>query len=131
MITGVKVEHVMPIWPRVEGYFQSFVDRSKGTVKASELLHGVLGGTRQMWIAIIDEKVRACALTEINNGTVVLNFCSGEGREDWAEDMVTEIKAWAASLGLTFMVVHRPGWKPLLKKMGFRMTHMVSELEAE
>jgi hypothetical protein len=131
MIVGVQSNDALTVWPRVAKYFQSFSDRTKGRTTVAELFKGVLEKKRQMWIAIIDNEVKACALTEIetDSGCVVLNFCSGEGREEWQHEMVEEIMAWTKSMGLYLVILHRPGWRPLLKDMGFKMTHMMSEME--
>jgi len=129
MIRGVQADELWDVWPHVAVYFKSFEDRAGGDLTAGQLLEQIVKKTRQMWVAIIDGKVKACALTQVMDPpaeTVVLDFCAGEGREDWRDDMVAEIEAWARHLGKRRVrIICRPGWAREIK--GYRETHRVIE----
>lgn len=137
VITGVKRDEMPAMWPKLQGFFRDFEKRSEGELTAGQLLHGVVQGTRQCWVALDGEEIVACALTEVAGEenpkrTVTINFCAGENRKEWAEALVDELKAWAAHLGSQRLrAVHRPGWTKELKAMGLHETHRVSEIDLE
>lgn len=131
-IVGVQRAQLMDVWPLVSRYFQSFAERSKGETTAGQLLADCAMGKRQCWLAIDGEKnVKACGLTEIASPsqTVIFNFCAGEGRHEWREQMVDEIERWAREAvgSRKVVIVCRPGWTKELKGMGYRETHRILE----
>jgi len=132
-IIALKPEQMRGMWPHIEGYFQSFQDRSRGAILAYDLLAQCMSGDRQCWIATDGHKVSACALTEVQSGpkkVVILSFCAGENMGEWWQDMVRTIRKWAKSIGSKRLTaIHRPGWKKFLEKEGFKMTHMTSDID--
>lgn len=129
VITGVPVEQFGAVWPHVRTYFDGFVERSEGEVSVHDLLEGIASKDRQVWIAIEDKEVLACALTQVQDnpkGTVVIDFCSGKDRDKWRDKLVETIEQWAASLGSERVrIICRPGWTRELKN--YRETHRVVE----
>lgn len=131
-ILGVQADEFWPVFPLVEWHFRSFEERSRGEVTAEDLAEEVMAMRKQCWIAW-DGKVRACALTHVEEGrikVVELTHCAGDGREDWQEPLVAELRSWAAFIGAQrFRTINRPGWTPVLRKMGLRETHRVMETD--
>lgn len=124
-ILGLQPEHVAELWPALKPSFDSFEARS--ATKAHEFLADILEKRRQCWIAW-DGKVKAVALTELSDKGVTLTHCAGESREEWQTALVSEIERWGKSLeARNYTAVCRPGWKRMLKDMGFRETHVVME----
>ena len=85
-----------------------------------------------------DSEVLACALTEVAGldnpkRTVTIDFCAGREREKWQHEIVDEIRRWASEAvgAQRLRAVHRPGWKKHMRDMGFRMTHIVSEMDMD
>jgi len=132
-IVAMPPDQMMAVWPHVLKYFASFVERSRGSIRAGDLLLDCINSKRQCWIASDSETVKACALTEVQEGpmnVVLLSFCAGEDMDEWWRDMIQTIQAWAKSIGSKrVMVVHRPGWKKFLAEEGYTMTHIVSEAD--
>jgi len=126
---GVQIAQMEAMWPHVEKYFKSFEQRSKGEVTAVGLLRQVMEGIRQCWVATDGDVVKACALTEICVGplkTVMLNFCAGEDRDLWRDEIVRTIEEWAKSIdSKRVRIICRPGWTREIK--GYRETHRVLE----
>ncbi len=134
-IVGIQSHQMMDVWPHVKDYFKSFEDRSKGELTAGELLTHVIDKRLQCWIALGDgtpgqnaPDVKACGLTEINKKTVVFAFCAGADREEWRDEMVSEIEQWAAHIGSRRVrIICRPGWTRELKSLGYKESHRVLE----
>jgi hypothetical protein len=132
-IVGVQSHHMKAMWPHVEKYFRSFEERSRGAILAYDLLLQCSEAKRQCWVATDGRQVFACALTEVQPGplkVVMLTFCAGEDMERWWREMVLEIKAWAKGIGSKrVMAIHRPGWSKFLAAEGFKMSHILSEVD--
>lgn len=132
-ISSVPAEYLGAIWPHVAGYFQSFEERSGGEISVSDLVSQIAKDRRQCWIAMVEGEVKACALTRVEANeykTVQLDFCAGEGRGAWRDDVVNYITEWAIAQGSRRLrVVCRPGWTRELKAMGLKETHRILEKE--
>ena len=130
-IFKAQPEQMPALWPHVEGYFRSFEERSHGEIVAGDLLHAVMLGKKQCWVATNGEEIKACALTELMAGRMnvaILAFCAGVDREEWHREVVSEIEEWARANGAERVrIICRPGWAPELKKLGFKESHRVLE----
>ena len=133
-IVGIPPKDFPDVAGLVSWHFDSFVDRSRGEENLSHLLGEVASGQRQCWLAW-DGAVKACGLTQVvNNDMKIVEFthCAGEGREDWNEMMVDEIRRWAKHIGAERLrIINRPGHTRMLKGMGFTETHRVLEQDIE
>lgn len=119
----------MEIFPHVAWHFNSFAERSRGETTVETLVRDVLDANRQCWV-FIDAGVQACALTKVTGPTVEMTHCAGQGREDWQEQLVDDIRTWARDIGATrFRTINRPGWTKMLRGMGLRETHRIMEQE--
>jgi len=128
-IIGLQPENIAELWPLLKPAFDSFAERaSDGTTHG--YLADCLNKKRQCWI-VYDGAVKAVALTEVSTGekaVVDLTHCYGQGREDWQEELVSEVMDWGKSIGAVhFRAICRPGWTKFLKGMGMRETHRVME----
>ena len=131
MIVGaLSPEQVREYWPHIRPFFENFEERTQGDVDADQLFEEVQDGQRQCWAAIGDKGVQAVALTEVAGlrGRVWVEYCAGERREEWQDQIMDAIEAWAKDNGspgvLTFS---RTGWTPFLKGRGYRETHRIME----
>jgi len=133
-ILGIGKDVFPRVYPLLEWHFQSFADRSKGEIKAEDLIDRVMAERAQCWIAW-DGEVKACALTEVNDGhikAVELHFCAGKDRSEWQKPLMDEIKSWAHHIGATRLrTINRPGHTRFLREWGMRETHRVMECEIE
>lgn len=130
MIVGaLSPAEIEEYWPHMESRFRSFEERTHGDITAEILKQECLEGKRQCWVAV-NEGIEAVALTEVAglNNRVWVEYCSGEGRQDWQDKIMDAIEAWAREIEapgvLTFS---RTGWTPFLKGRGYRETHRVME----
>ncbi len=127
-IAGVQTNQMMALWPHVKQYFRSFEDRSRGELTAGELLTHVIDKRLQCWVATDGEEVKACGLTEVSKKTVVFAFCAGVDRDEWRDEMVSEIEQWAKHIGARRVrIICRPGWVRELKSLGYKESHRVLE----
>lgn len=54
-------------------------------------------------------------------------WCAGEGAREWFS-LMPDLEAWLRGLGCrSVKAVCRAGWKPMLKRDGYRQTHIVME----
>lgn len=123
-----------PQWlPRLQRFFDSFADRSGGSLGPETLIGYVCDRDAQCW-AVVDQSggVEACALTNIlddQTKTCVITHCAGQDYEQWCGELLATIYAWSRSLGSTKLeAVTRPGWERVLSRYGMRKTHVVLEL---
>lgn len=128
MILCIRPHEVDEHWGLLRQHFEDFADSSHGELTAEELRQMVREGRRQCWV-YVNGSIKAVALTEKLKGGLWLDFCRGEGREEWQEDMVNAIRKFAEKEGDRMKVFCRPGWVPFLRKMGFRETHRFLEIE--
>lgn len=131
MIRSVPKEHFREVYPKLEAFFASFVERAHGGVVEGLLEAEVMGGKRQCYVAVEGDEIKGCALSEVApNGDISLTHCSGRDREEWQEEMLRTFEEWAADEGVGLAVYCRQGWVRALKmkERGYRETHRVMEL---
>ena len=131
MIHAVPAEGFREIYPHVERFFRSFYERAKGSVAAGALEVEILQKKRQCYVAVIDEEVKACALSYVDPaGNIVLDFCAGEDAAEWQEPLIEMFEEWRASKGVRLTIICRPGWVRRLKMRdrGYREAHKIMEL---
>lgn len=133
-IVGIPPKDFPAVSGLLSWHFESFVERSYGEESMEHLVGEVMDGTRQCWIAW-DGAVKAVGLTLVaNNAMKIVEFthCAGEGRENWNELMVDEIRRWAKHIGAQRLrIINRPGHTKMLKGMGFKETHRILEQDIE
>lgn len=133
MISGVEPLHFIELYPRLKEYFDSFVDRSGGSIRAGELEAGVLIGQRQCAVAIEDGEIVGCSLSEVEQGgRICVTHCAGSGAANWGDDLLSYYEEWAdAKAGGRLTIIMRPGWAKLLgdrmSPTKYRETHKVME----
>lgn len=131
IIRGILPDEFGRAWGALEPFFRNFEERSRGEVTAEELREFCAVGLKQCWAAVDGTRIHAVALTEVLENplkTVLLDFCTGVGREDWRDMMVETIRDWARHMGAQrFRAICRPGWTKELKALGLRETHRVLE----
>jgi hypothetical protein len=130
-IIGIPPHVIFDVFPMIKPWLTKMVNRTGGENDEYQLARDVLSGSKQMWVARTDE-ICAVALTRIYDHpvkVVEIAYCTGEGREDWADAMVDEIEKWAHEIGAQKLrTINRPGWVGFLKKRGLRETHRIMEL---
>ena len=133
-IVGIPPKDFHAVAGLLSWHFESFVERSYGEESMDHLMSEILEAKRQCWLAW-DGEVKAVGLTQVvNNAIKIVEFthCAGEGREDWNEMMVNEIRDWAKYIGADRVrIINRPGHTKMLKAMGFKETHRILEQDIE
>ena len=109
------------------------VEASGGRESLETIFHRVITEECQLWIIFGEEDRPITALvTRIENYSLkrMLNFLFIGGAEmgDWLEDLLYATERFAREHGCEgFELVGRPGWKKVLKKLGWTTTFMVCE----
>lgn len=83
---------------------------------------------RQTWVA---GDFQAVCLTSIGPACLNIDYCAGERREEWAEDLDDTLTQWARELELKRIIPKvRRGWEPFGRSRGYRTIHveMVKEI---
>jgi hypothetical protein len=121
-----KSSHVwLPFIPRI-------ADRSDETM--DDLIDLVVRGEIQIGIIWDEDKREARALLGIiyrklgRELVAELRWATGFGARDW-QHLLGEVERYVKEhVGCTILKpICRPGWKPLLKRHGFKQTHVVME----
>jgi hypothetical protein len=128
-IHGTEVFKTSRVWlpfiPRI-------ADRSDETI--DELIDLVVRGEIQIGIIWDEDKREARALIGIayrqlgRELVAELRWATGFGARDW-QHLLGEVERYVKEhVGCTILKpICRPGWKPLLKRHGFKQTHVVME----
>lgn len=135
-LLGVPPEFLPDTWPLVEPLIVKACSESGGRFTAADVAAKVSTGEFQLWIAQSEDEdeinpVQALGLTRLV-AYPRLTACEvmatlGRDMKDWSGH-INGISEWAARHGATQMhVIARPGWEKVLKREGYRKTHIFLE----
>lgn len=103
---------------------------SDGAWNVDDFMQQLRRKERQLWVAY-DGEVKAVMLTAIgtdHHKTCRITHCTGKHLQEWL-DLLPVVAGWAKEMGCERLEpVARRGWERVLKKFGFRATHVVLEL---
>lgn len=120
-------------WKKVTPLLKLAVDRSHGRQLLSQVLHQILTGYQQLFIAFTeDNEIIGFVITQLmnypNKRNLALHFLGGERLDDWAEPMLELIEKWANSNGCDMLeATGRPGLWSKLKHHGWSKAYVVFE----
>lgn len=129
-IIGVHHTRLTDAWPEVGPLLDALAANSRGCFSTADYAKAIVARDMQLWAAMSDG-LEGVMLTEIVNypqkRVLSLVGTAGHPRPEWAA-LMPQIDRWAAVEGCsTVRAVHRYGLRPLLKSMGFKPWHEVSE----
>lgn len=121
-IWGIQSKDLPQYLSRLEWFLRNFEERSHDRLTVEGLTDSILGADKQVWVC---GDFQAVCLTSASDGYVTIEACAGWVREDWQDELLSTIEAWAKSLGKTqvFMMA-RPGWSRWSKGRGYRQVHI-------
>lgn len=107
---------------RLEWFLRSFEDRSQGRLTVEGITDSILEADKQVWVC---GDFHSVCLTSVCEDYVTIEACAGRSREEWQDELLSTIEAWAMSLGKkrVFMMA-RPGWSRWSKTKGYRPVHI-------
>lgn len=131
MIVAKEIASVDVIkwWGRVEGLLKKATLTSRGKYTGPVMFKLLLDGKMQLWVAHEKEKVWAIAVTEIiqyPSGVKVFVVMCGTGHErmKW-QHLMADLEIAAKKNGCSDMeIIARHGWKRVLNKQGYELTHV-------
>ena len=122
---------VPEIWPLVKSCIYQGIKRgnisSFGPVEAN-----VLSGRALLWVAIVDGRIKASAVTEINQTewrkVCEIISCGGKGMKDWV-GLIEGLEKHARIENCSAMrIVGRRGWQRVLRDYRLRRVILEKEL---
>lgn len=118
--------------PAIDWHLQSFAERSRGAATVQDFKDSIAAGKHQLW-TVQGAGIWAAILTEVStdrNETVRITHCAGQSHADWCGLVVDTVRAWANERGSKAVaIVCRRGWERPLRELGFKVSHVVMELE--
>lgn len=127
-ITFVPLGNVAAMIPPLMPYLIESADRSRGRATVDDILHFILSGQMQLWVAYEDTTIYGHVITEIKTyprcKMLVCQYCAGEPQhmqyvEDKMYAILDDVAKRAGCAGVEF--VGRPGWKKSAEKHGFEV----------
>ena len=115
-LVQVPPQAVAAVWPRIERYLQSAIDRSHGTHTMDTTKRDAEAGQRQLWVVITDDKdITAAGVTSLQSfpsGRLMLQIevFGGDNMKAFF-DLKSELEKWAKDEGCTAVCLWaRKGW---------------------
>lgn len=127
--TGVKSWEIWAVWDGVKDFIESGMAEGESL---DGLLERLTTKTCQLWIAHDDKNIIAACVTELPTiaDRKVCNVisCGGTRMKEWLDISLPVIEGWANAHGaeMRFLEI-RPGWAPILKKRGYKITKITME----
>lgn len=127
--TDVPIEDVKWMWPLVEEYIQSALDKGLGQYDIVDVFNGLMDETMRLWVTYEQDNVLGVAVTMVHayprKRVAHVLLMSGRGFELWSEQIKC-IESWAKQNGAELLTAHtRPGVAKEMQAYGFRNTHQV------
>ena len=84
-----------------------------------DILNNVVTNTNQLWIAVVDKKIKGIVTTEVWNfpqtSKLGIHLCGGEDIHEWVDIGISQLEDYARELKLNEVEIHgRRGWSKLL-----------------
>lgn len=119
-------------WARITPLLEAAVERSHGRYLLSHILHQILTGYQQLFLAFEDDEILGFVVTQVmvypNKKNLALHFMAGERLENWAGDMLELIERWREDNNCAGMECSgRPGLWSILKQYGWKKGYTVYE----
>lgn len=130
-LVGIAPPWVEIWWEPVRSLVESACSRSGGRYALLDILHLLLSGRMQLWVAMEGHEIIAIAITELCNYPQ-LRECrvlaaTGDDARTW-DHLIEKIEAWATQQDCRKIVcITRPGWEKHLKEYGYKKTHIYLE----
>ena len=120
----IKLIRITSIAELAVCYKQILPYLEKVLVKAPEyniedILNNILTTTNQLWIAVVDKKIKGVVTTEVWNFPQIsklgIHLCGGEDIHEWCDIGMAQIEDYARELKIDEVEIHgRKGWSKLL-----------------
>lgn len=126
--------HELPkVWEFVRPWISAACGYNGNRYNAEDSMQEIRAGTKQLWIAEIDQSIVGVVITALMNfpqkKCCTIDICTGEKFSEWG-DLVNEIEKWAILNECNQMfLIARPGMEKLLKEHNYIKTHTVFEKE--
>lgn len=132
-ICYVQGSRVAEVWHLVEPILKRATDASGGRYTVADLAKKIDTGEIQLWI-VIDERNQIIAANTTTftqypqlRATTGL-YIAGDRLPDWKDDMVNVVEKVARNTESRIIeFVGRPGWGPVLKPNGFKLSFCTYE----
>lgn len=126
----IPANRLIAEWPRVATLVHSLAEGTAGRLSAQDIVKAIQHSEMQLWAAQ-RENVIGVMLTEVLKHPHLkeahLLGATGHNADEWI-DLMPQIEFWAKHEGCSNLkATCRPGWKKLLRPIGFQETHCVVE----
>lgn len=135
VLVGVLSTELPDVFMQVQPFLEEMANSSSGKYHPGDIAKAIADRNFQLWVAVDPESkvLRAAAVTEIVNfprkRVCRVLGATGDDFEMWVDHILT-MERWSKASGCTSMEPFtRPGWERVLKKHGYRKSHVLLEKE--
>ena len=130
----VPKDRVEMVWPAVSDFVALSQARVSDNIGLDDLRGDLIRGGQQLWLVTKEDKLTAVIITMIlqhpRRRIFRIAHIAGINAKDWLHDALAVMKDAAGKIGCEAIEAEgRPGWAKHAKKMNFRETHRVYEME--
>ena len=134
ILLHIKPGDIADVWPYIEHFMPSIVERSRGRMTLETLIESLVSGRRHLW-AVADDKT-ILAIIGVDVGTspsgitiATIRFATGANSNSWVH-LIEELEGHARAFGCQKMEMWaRKGWERKLPD--YKLSHVMLEKDLD
>lgn len=124
LVSAVPAEHVLNVWPKIEGYIAEVVLRTRGRYEVEDVLAQLLDESHLLWIAFEGEHIKgavvSCFQFYPRKKYLSCPFVTGEDFASWKGPILKVLHSFARDNGCEGIeATGRLGWARVFKDDGY------------
>lgn len=135
MVSLVPTEHVLDVWPAVEGYIRNALKYTDGRYETEDVLELVRSENFLLWIAFAGGDIKGAVITQLmqypRKRFLGCPFVTGDDFASWKKPMLEVLQRFARDndcVGLE--ATARLGWSRVFKDDGYEAMWQTFQLPA-
>ena len=131
----VPPEHVLAVWPKVEGYIENALKYTHGRYEPEDILEQLLHDGHLLWIAFEGQHIKGAIVTHFiyypRKKYLGCPIVTGEEFSTWKNPMLTMLQRFASENGCDGLeATARLGWARVFKDDGYEALWQTFQLPA-
>lgn len=137
LVSAVPTDHVLSVWPRIEGYVREVVETTTyGRYEVEDVLNQLLDGSHLLWIAFADDHIKGIVISGFQyyprKKFLSCPFVAGEDFASWKKPILEILHRFARDNGCDGIeATGRIGWSRVFKDDGYKALWQTFQLSDE
>jgi len=133
ILDRIAAEDIDGLWPILEPYIRSAIERGDAPVDPEAVLAKATTGQRLLWSVMQGDALVGVACSGSRQGrkgpTAFIEFVAGHGLHSWMGEALLAFEACAKAAGMAIVETDesRMGWLPALQARGYRPIRVVMQ----